>query len=426
MKKKAPRKNHYTGDLSFVRDFLRKLVDDTKDTLDTIAYPEGNIWYREDEGTLSLSSDQYRNYHAVLVKLTKQIAPSEDISQSTVDSALQKAVFTALDMQGLRDSNPDTRVRDAVKALREMASQEPSTFQCWTEVCGLDVKSLPASFGRVRFVFVNQYQLRRLCRTVSSKFFKRRLSKDKRVRGRCFGVVACEARDSVAARYLAEREVRATVECINFFSDLTPYNDSWLFLPGEQATTATRAIAIEEQGRYGFFSSSVGPFGGYNVRGLKHTLGIGGAVRRVHNLLRLHPRDDVQETLVTSVRWAGRATIARAHEESFLLYAIALECALLPKTGEGELSHRLSQRVAKLVGRTVASRLKYQNRMRDLYRIRSRIVHSGHYAVEEGQLWQMRDIAKGIILKLISDARVARIRKTDDLEQWYERQVLGS
>ena len=108
-----------------------------------------------------------------------------------------------------------------------------------------------------------------------------------------------------------------------------------------------------------------------------------------------------------------------------MLYAIALECAVLPTTGEGELRHRLSQRVAKLMAKTVDGRLEHQKVLRTLYDVRSKIVHSGHYEVNDAQLQRIRGIAKRTILALLTDTKVAQFRTPRELEDWYERRILG-
>ena len=423
-KKRRNGVRHYSGDLEFVRDFLWRILDDATASSDPSTIFDDPFWYREDEGMLSLNWDAYIEYQAVLEKLTRDLAPSGDLSQSLVGSTLQDAMFAVRDVPNRRKPDPSTRVKDALKTLRGITLRPSEPFECWIEIGGLDEKSLPTPFGRVRFVVYTEYQRHRLYRRVKSKSRVLLASRDQRLLGRCFGVVTCDARDIEAARVLAEREVRATVECLNIFYDLIPHNHSWLFLPGEQETTTTTTIVVGVQGNFARRSSIVGPVGGYTLIRLRRQKGISKAVTRINRLLQTRPRNEVEEILVTSVRWAGRATVARLREEAFLLYAIALECAVLPSTGEGELSHRLSQRVARLLSGSVDERLKNQKTVRTLYRIRSEIVHSGLYEVREGDLGLIGDITKRVIFKQLADSAVAGLTKTDELEHWYEQRML--
>ena len=105
-------------------------------------------------------------------------------------------------------------------------------------------------------------------------------------------------------------------------------------------------------GRWGFFSIA-------EVRESAEGM-VRCAFDRVESLLE-KSRNEVEELLLTAVRWAGRATVARTREEAFLLFAIALECLVLPKEGD-ELRYRLSQRVARLCGENVEQRLELAKR----------------------------------------------------------------
>ena len=88
------------------------------------------------------------------------------------------------------------------------------------------------------------------------------------------------------------------------------------------------------------------------------------------------------------------------------------------------MQHRLSQRVAKVAQETVAKRAKLQKKMGKLYDVRSKIVHSGHYKVQEDELYLIRNITKGVILMLLTDAGIAKLEKASDLDRWYEERML--
>ena len=170
--------------------------------------------------------------------------------------------------------------------------------------------------------------------------------------------------------------------------------------------------------------SSVGPMGGYSLAKLSAQKGIQKAIKRVRKLLGKQSRNEVEELLLTAVRWSGRATVSERLEESFLLYAIALECIVLPGMDGGELRHRLSQRVARLLGGNMGDRVVLQQKTKKLYDIRSKIVHNGFYEVNEDDLNVMRTIAKRVVLRLLSSAEVQGFTRIDHLSNWYECQML--
>ena len=415
--------SRYDGNLAFVRDFLSRLVDNMTANSHPREIGGDYFWFRQDGGMLTLDSNEYRDYQKVLEQLTEKLAPTGDLSQSTIDSALQDAMFAVLSVQTLGDGDNNTRVSKAVRTLRELPDRTSEPFECLLEVRGLDKNSLPSSFGRIRFVIFNKYQRRKLYKKFKPEQHALCDSTADRLMDSCLGVVTCSARDVKAATILARREVQATVECLNFFSDFVPYNHSWLFLPGELETTVIRKIAVGEHGTFTLESSRVGPMGGYAIGKLRSRKNINKAVKRIDRLLQAQT-NPVEDLLLRSVRWAGRATVAPLREEAFMLYTIALESVVLPGADHGELSHRLSQRVAKLTADTVTERGALQTRTKKLYGVRSEIVHSGLYEVSEGDLGLIGSITKRVIFKLLADSTVAGLTKTDELEQWYEQRML--
>ena len=409
------------GDLSFVREFLQRLVDTTSSGSVPHDFSTGCTWIRQDEGMLTLDSKEYRNYRQVRAELTKTLAPGGDISPSTIDSVLQDAIFASIDIQNRRDSDTNTRVNEAVQALRAVSSSTPEPFECWLEVGGLESNTLPSSFGRVRFVPFTESDVQQL--SEGSKSSALLSAQKERLLGRCFGIATSEARDIRAATTLASGEIQETVECLNFFSDMLDYNNSWLFLPGDQEATSTTRFAVGDDGRLNTEFRRVGPMGGYDITRLRSQENIRDLVSGVNQLLQKR-ETEVDELLLKALRWAGRATVAPLRNEAFMLYAIALECVVLPGSDRGELRHRLSQRVAKITQDTVAKRVDIQKLMRKLYDIRSKIVHTGLYTVDEGDLYLMRNVAKGVIVTLLSDTRLAGLTTAGDLDQWYEERML--
>ena len=423
MKKSAKHASRYDGDLSFVRDFLQRLVENTPSSSVPHDFSIGRTLIKQDEGMLTLDSNEYRDYLKVRAELNKKLAPEGDLSPSTIDFALREAIFTALDIRNRSGADAKSRVKEAVLVLHDIRNQPSEPFECWLEIGGLDPNSLPSSFGRVRFVVFTDYQIRRLSKRSKTNLSALLDARTERLLGSCFAIAESRGRDIRAATTLAMREVQATVECLNFFSDMLDYNHSWLFLPGDQKTTVTTKIAFGDHGRFTVESKAVGPMGGYDVKRLRSQPNIRGIVKRISRLLQKRG-GEVDELLLKALRWAGRATVAPLRNEAFMLYAIALECVVLPGSDRGELRHRLSQRVAKVTQDTVAKRTETQKLIGRLYDVRSKIVHTGLYAVNEDELYRMRNVAKGVILTLLKDTRVAGLNTAGQLDQWYEDRML--
>ena len=413
------------GDLSFVRAFLRQLLKDSRFSSDPRDMLKGSSWFREDEGILTLPSSEYGEYKRVLARLDKQLAPDNDLSRAAIESALLDAVFTTVDIPKNRDSDAHIRMEEAVTAIQELANRKVETYECWLEVSGLDKRSLPSAFGRIRFVAFTDYQRRQLRRRFKAKQRPFLAASERRLLGSNVAIVKCEARDVKAAPALAERELQATIECLNFFSDLLDYNHGWLYLPGGGGPTLKTRIAVDRKGAFVNESRAIGPIGGYGITRLRSQVGINRAVRQVSALLQ-GGSTAVDALLLRAVRWAGRATVAPVREEGFILNMIALECVVLPGVNQGELSHRFSQRIGRIMSRTVPGRREFQRMATKLYNVRSEIIHRGVYRVSEDDAHNMRLLTKHVILMLLADSSVVHFVKEKELNDWYEDSMMGS
>ena len=81
-------------------------------------------------------------------------------------------------------------------------------------------------------------------------------------------------------------------------------------------------------------------------------------------------RNDLEEKIIASIQWAGRATAETRREAAFLLYAIALETMVLSDNNPIELTYRLRMRTAHLLASDVGSRRDLFSKLGKLYDIR--------------------------------------------------------
>ena len=56
-----------------------------------------------------------------------------------------------------------------------------------------------------------------------------------------------------------------------------------------------------------------------------------------------------------------------------------------------------------------------------LYDIRSKIVHSGHYKATEEKYYEVYNIAKIAILRLLTNQYVQGFRSLEEFEDWFKR-----
>ena len=237
-------------------------------------------------------------------------------------------------------------------------------------------------------------------------------------------LVKVEARDPKAALVLAERKVRATMECLNFLAGVVAGGGMSLFIPTSRPVHEITRLAVAGSGSMHVSRSWDRPAHPISISSLRSSEGLSlKAVSRVEALL-TEGTNDVENLMLTGVRWAGRATAERNLEESFLQFAIALESVVLP-VQDVELTYRLSQRVARLLGKDVDKRFRLQKRTKELYGIRSDIVHDGIYEVPEKDCNEIRAAAQMVLIELLTNAEVRDCRSRDDLDKWFTRQTLS-
>ena len=215
---------------------------------------------------------------------------------------------------------------------------------------------------------------------------------------------------------------------VNFYSDLIPYNYAHLSLPGDAdaAHVVIPKLVVEGSQRSSVSVNHTrrGRLGELSLPKLwaldsQQNLGFS----RVANLLG-GQRNDLEEKIIASIQWAGRATAKIRKEESFLLYAIALESIVLSDNDPIELTYRLRVRVAHLLGDDVESRRDLFTKLGDLYKIRSKMVHSGRYQVTDADLSLLRRITKTALIRICTRSEFLSMSSPKELAEWFQNRIL--
>lgn len=405
--------SQHNHDLTYLRCFLSDLADSVSSSR---GIPAAGLfsWWQKDEGLMFLEPETLAEYRDIRQKLLDQFAPAEDLSKAAVDSALRSAVFEVVDISKRRSPDPSVRLENALGKLRTFLATPSEEYKCWIEVAGLDVASLPASFGGVRFVLFDTDQIQNLKKIVTTKHVSGQSEKlafiddqlTDSLLGRPTVVVKVNARDKEAALSLAERKVRAIVECLNFFSDTIPGYHGWLFLPtNQESPDGVVRLAVADSGSMYTDYSDGRPVGGFSIAEVRQSAErmLRRAFDRMEFLLEKSKNqvNEVEELLLMAVRWAP----------------------LVLPTKTDKLSHRLSQRVAWLWGEDEDQRLELAKRTKKLYEIRSKIVHSGYYEVTEDERAEIRMAVKAVILRLLTDPDVEKYGKLNELHGYFERRT---
>lgn len=411
----------------FIRSIHRNLV------------PQGSsgpaaLWLSQvDEGTLLLSDTEATEYSDVASRLFEQFVKKEEMSRRSAERYLQKALFDALDLRS-RSSIPfEQRLASAVAQLRSQMMEAAENYTCYVPVGGLDTDGLPCQLGKLRFVVLNEAQLRRLSRSGKREPVQGAIGSQAWVFSdlnrtdswaKAAAIAQVKAKDFSAALYLARRDVRGALDVLNFFSDLVPYSYGWVYFPTEAAPILSGAPIQRADGALQVKFTREGPQQPFSLKKLKELEILRPAFRRIHYLMRNEPRSALAELLLASIQWAGRASVESSREQAFLLFAIALETLVLPDSDSQELNYRLRIRVAHLLGSHRGQRAELSSTVRRLYKIRSQIVHSGSYQVTDDDLGQLRSITKRSIFRVLLHRKISQLRTGKELAEWFEARVL--
>lgn len=134
---------------------------------------------------------------------------------------------------------------------------------------------------------------------------------------------------------------------------------------------------------------------------------------------------EIESKIILSIDWIGQSTNERSSTDAFLKAAIALEVLLTyndksPITPS--ITYRLSENSALILGKKMSDRIKIERKIKSLYSRRSSIVHAGKHSAEEKEIFQMLSYVRAIIMELLTDPELCKIKTTQALYE-YLREV---
>jgi hypothetical protein len=426
--------NKLSPALNEISEFIKSL-----DVVEGISQEtEYDLFFSQgDEGTLLLSGKEANQYRQCL-KLLIDTIDNESISPKAIETLYQKTILTTLDIhEKRRDKSFEQRLKIAIGELQSSLTTALTTFSVYYPVFGLALDGLPIQVGNVLFCKFDGIHLEKFLRFLNEyegdeneKAQRRSFAdsiKQSEIFGKAAGLIEVKAFDNIAAKTLAAKELALTVDVINFFSDIIPYQKGHIYLPGnnERLKINVPIISNGEKPSFTFGYEVAGPLMPFSFPQLlennqKRSWGFS----EIANLL-AKKRNGLEDRIISAVQWAGKATVEIKKEEAFLLYAISLESLILLDNEKEELGYRLRTRVAHLLGGDVESRTKISNKVRDLYTVRSQIVHSGSYQVTDADISLIRSYSKNCILHIVNNEPFSSMNSVNSLVQWFNEKILS-
>jgi hypothetical protein len=366
----------------------------------------------------------------------------------------------------------EAKVRAALKVLRDGLRAKPKRYIVYLPVQGVDPANLPVTVGKVTFYAGNSQHLVDLQAYLKSgidTWTNDQSSKDgfgawtakavrQHLQSQVVAAVEVESGDDDNASFKALAICRDTLDVINFFADamygenmkacvsvvgegqpvesqLTDedkrklvitlrekYEEADYVVPLKTGDSERQIAALHQR------IVASGPLIGLRIPkndASPSRAELNRVFARLSELMTKDEPTEIEERVLAAIRWAGRATVKRRREEAFLLYAISLESLVLGREKNAEITYRLKLWTAHLLKQDAAGRKKLGDRLKELYDIRSAIVHAGSFDVKERQLHDMRRYAKQAALTVLMASHFQHIKTNNELNQWLENSVLG-
>jgi hypothetical protein len=367
--------------------------------------------------TASFISDLYDLEEDIYNLVVKRGLISKKGAEDLLHKAVHSAVFVKDDV--IEPEKFEQSLKDALRTLGRELDATPGEWPYLIRVAGLAPNCLPAKVGKVQFQIMGEEQIKALEENLADQRLRKEL-RDTYL-GNIGAKLLSKAVDREAALDQAIREVRRTLDTINFFANSSHPPFQGVHFVWEGNGCAELFVGFTNQKISYVHGRTKGPRIAINLEKIRESI----QFSRVSDILTNDQRNEVQERVLSALEWAGRASMQDRSDQALLFYAISLENLLLGTKTNTELTHRLSVYGAYLLGINFKDRKKIYDRLKSLYKLRSNIVHNGFAAVSEIDLATIHHYAKSAIWKVLTEDGFSKIRTEEGLNEYFSSLALG-
>jgi hypothetical protein len=432
--------------LELVKDLMRRVSHRRQPSGDY----GGRVFWSRGRGGLSLDKSTALMFARVRDRLVDAFAAPERFEllgepPKFVEKLLQTALLEAEGAASTKSRErrgvgaPRREQRALAKLHRELVAPQPS-WTAWVRIESAEPLSRPVTVGGVTFRSANSGQLAEMRARITalnpgSNRSKKWATEQRTIRRReatrfladfdhsahIVARVAVLAPDSSIAESRALARIRVVVDVLNFFAGghRSSYKDTALKLAPVPNGHVPCLLATSDQVTWTAEHFDCSPLALSELAREKQ-------FAHVRALLRPDGATALQQRLITAAAWAGRARQEHRPDQAFVMMMVALEAA---RSGPGERSgstQRICQRAAHLVGRGQEGRLATFDLAKDLYQVRSELVHEGTSSgLTKSALRSLSALVRAIIRRLVWSLPFRAMKTPRDLEQWFHRQLLA-
>jgi len=125
-----------------------------------------------------------------------------------------------------------------------------------------------------------------------------------------------------------------------------------------------------------------------------------------------------QKRIMLAVEWIGQSMADPSPQSAFIKAVIALEIIFTYNERDiitPSIMNQISESVALILGSSVDERLKIESKVKKLYGLRSKIVHSGHKNISQADYKTLVEIARSVIIKILTSDKLNSVDSVEDL-----------
>jgi hypothetical protein len=410
----------------------------------------GNLfWSKKTKIVVLLSSKGY----AELNKAIDELRNDDYIKFNIIKNVIENELYLVLsEAMGLEEDKRDVFID---KKLKNLKSSFLSEKQEWTFVAPIQHLSLDDSLEIGTVSFCNYGEIKDEIKNVLHKLIFENESITDKEKPETYNnavkdVEKIKDEDIVAitkvkgvfesAKQLALSKIRLAINVIKLYSYL---EDDYFGIKGEIISQSSRILIGYNNNRMRIPYEILGPLPNFKIDKDRLNLMSNWGFNILDNILINPNKNNFQDSLLTSIYWFGESCNtklnikkeneeiferrAKKHEnlgyfkfgDKFLKLSNALESVLVKKNES--ITDKLAERTAFLLADKYEDRINYFKGLKELYEIRSQIVHNGDVFVSVNDMIDLSIVVQEVIFKLIKLGDEYDFKSVDDLYNYLEK-----
>lgn len=141
-------------------------------------------------------------------------------------------------------------------------------------------------------------------------------------------------------------------------------------------------------------------------------------------LLGKNSTNKIENRIISSIEWIGRANTEPNLKNRFLQYIISYESIFTISEKSiitPGIANQISEGFALLLGNTYEERIDIESRIKELYGIRSAIAHGSNKIITKENAYDACKFAIGLIRKFLTDENLLKISNPDELNKYLKK-----